>query len=171
MVDLTRVMSVRRCAVPPGRISRNTFKFLNNMQYPERNDREWFKLHEPAYRLAEKVGDCRHEHHGRTDTVCVGMGQLCRPDGASISTGGRRAASDASERFDREPLAPQSYSAPEHMMSSPPAALHSTAFTATSDSATTRHLTKSTLARPSRAVVERVSGQATLSRFSPAGGA
>lgn len=41
--------------VPPGQVSRNTFKFLVNLQDPEKNDREWFKLHEPAYRLAEKV--------------------------------------------------------------------------------------------------------------------
>jgi hypothetical protein len=32
-------------------------KFLDNLQYPERNDREWFKLHDPSYRLAEKVPD------------------------------------------------------------------------------------------------------------------
>jgi hypothetical protein len=41
--------------VPNGQISRNTFKFLVNLQDPEKNDREWFKLREPAYRLAEKV--------------------------------------------------------------------------------------------------------------------
>lgn len=40
--------------VPPGCVSRNTFKFLANLQIPERNDREWFKLHDPAYRVAEK---------------------------------------------------------------------------------------------------------------------
>ncbi|KAJ9097038.1 hypothetical protein QFC20_006280 [Naganishia adeliensis] len=40
--------------VPPGRISRNTFKFLVNLQDPEKNDREWFKMREPAYRLAEQ---------------------------------------------------------------------------------------------------------------------
>jgi hypothetical protein len=42
--------------VPPGQVSRNTFKFLVNLQDPAKNDREWFKLHEPSYRLAEKVG-------------------------------------------------------------------------------------------------------------------
>ncbi|KAI5450225.1 hypothetical protein NCC49_003242 [Naganishia albida] len=40
--------------VPPGQISRNTFKFLVNLQDPEKNDREWFKMREPAYRLAEQ---------------------------------------------------------------------------------------------------------------------
>ncbi|GHJ88795.1 hypothetical protein NliqN6_5197 [Naganishia liquefaciens] len=40
--------------VPPGQISRNTFKFLVNLQDPEKNDREWFKSREPAYRLAEQ---------------------------------------------------------------------------------------------------------------------
>lgn len=42
-------------SVPPGQISRNTFKFLVNLQDPEKNDREWFKMREPAYRLAEQV--------------------------------------------------------------------------------------------------------------------
>ncbi|KAG8892098.1 hypothetical protein FRB99_002960, partial [Tulasnella sp. 403] len=40
--------------VPPGEISRNTLRFLKDLMRPECNDREWFKLHEPAYRLAEK---------------------------------------------------------------------------------------------------------------------
>ncbi|KAJ3480469.1 hypothetical protein NLI96_g8327 [Meripilus lineatus] len=40
--------------VPPGQISRNTFDFLSELKVPEHNDREWFKLHEPVYRLAEK---------------------------------------------------------------------------------------------------------------------
>ncbi|KAK4687708.1 hypothetical protein P7C73_g2409, partial [Tremellales sp. Uapishka_1] len=42
--------------VPAGQISRNTFNFLRNLQIPERNDRDWFKAHEPAFRQAEKVG-------------------------------------------------------------------------------------------------------------------
>jgi uncharacterized protein (DUF2461 family) len=42
-------------AVPPGRISQNTLNFLKNLQIPERNDREWFRSHEPAFRQAEKV--------------------------------------------------------------------------------------------------------------------
>lgn len=33
----------------------NTLRFLKNLQIPERNDREWFRSHEPAYRQAEKV--------------------------------------------------------------------------------------------------------------------
>ncbi|KAF9462235.1 hypothetical protein BDZ94DRAFT_1298705 [Collybia nuda] len=40
--------------VPPGRISQNTFDFLENLRDPKCNDREWFKLHEPVYRLAEQ---------------------------------------------------------------------------------------------------------------------
>ncbi|QRW26027.1 hypothetical protein RhiXN_11104 [Rhizoctonia solani] len=40
--------------VPEGQISQNTFDFLLNLQDPEKNDREWFRLHEPVYRLAEK---------------------------------------------------------------------------------------------------------------------
>lgn len=45
----------RLMAVSPGRISQNTLNFLKNMQIPERNDREWFRSHEPAFRQAEKV--------------------------------------------------------------------------------------------------------------------
>lgn len=40
--------------VPPGQISQNTFDFLNQLKDPACNDREWFKLHEPVYRLAEQ---------------------------------------------------------------------------------------------------------------------
>ncbi|KAI0725484.1 hypothetical protein C8Q72DRAFT_852371 [Fomitopsis betulina] len=40
--------------VPPGQISKNTLNFLSELKKPECNDREWFKLHEPVYRLAEK---------------------------------------------------------------------------------------------------------------------
>ncbi|KAJ3995111.1 hypothetical protein F5050DRAFT_1769460 [Lentinula boryana] len=40
--------------VPPGQISKNTFNFLESLADPECNDREWFKLHEPVYRVAEK---------------------------------------------------------------------------------------------------------------------
>ncbi|KAL0253590.1 hypothetical protein I308_100964 [Cryptococcus tetragattii IND107] len=40
--------------VPPGQISRNTLNFLKNLQIPERNDRDWFKSHEPSFRQAEK---------------------------------------------------------------------------------------------------------------------
>ncbi|TFY75950.1 hypothetical protein EWM64_g8063 [Hericium alpestre] len=40
--------------VPPGQISHNTFNFLSQLRKPECNDREWFKLHEPVYRVAEK---------------------------------------------------------------------------------------------------------------------
>ncbi|KAL6298957.1 hypothetical protein BKA93DRAFT_830289 [Sparassis latifolia] len=39
--------------VPPGQISQNTFDFLAQLRKPECNDREWFKLYEPVYRLAE----------------------------------------------------------------------------------------------------------------------
>jgi len=40
--------------VPPGQISKNTFHFLSQLKRPECNDREWFKLQEPVYRLAEQ---------------------------------------------------------------------------------------------------------------------
>ncbi|KIO21870.1 hypothetical protein M407DRAFT_28581 [Tulasnella calospora MUT 4182] len=40
--------------VPSGQISQNTFDFLKQLTNPKFNDREWFKLHEPVYRLAEK---------------------------------------------------------------------------------------------------------------------
>ncbi|TYJ52282.1 hypothetical protein B9479_007125 [Cryptococcus floricola] len=40
--------------VAAGEISKNTLNFLKNLQLPERNDREWFKSHEPAFRQAEK---------------------------------------------------------------------------------------------------------------------
>ncbi|KAF8509652.1 hypothetical protein BU17DRAFT_19629, partial [Hysterangium stoloniferum] len=40
--------------VPPGQISQNTFDFLKQLAKPECNDREWFRLHEPVYRQAEK---------------------------------------------------------------------------------------------------------------------
>ncbi|EJF59938.1 hypothetical protein DICSQDRAFT_171662 [Dichomitus squalens LYAD-421 SS1] len=40
--------------VPPGQISQNTLDFLSELKKPECNDREWFKLHEPVYRVAEK---------------------------------------------------------------------------------------------------------------------
>ena len=42
-------------SVPPGQISRNTMNFLKNLQIPERNDRDWFRAHEPSFRQAEKV--------------------------------------------------------------------------------------------------------------------
>ncbi|KAF5364501.1 hypothetical protein D9757_011960 [Collybiopsis confluens] len=40
--------------VPPGQISQNSIDFLQNLADPDRNDRQWFKLHEPVFRLAEK---------------------------------------------------------------------------------------------------------------------
>jgi len=40
--------------VPHGRISRNTLNFLSDLMDPKCNDREWFRLHEPVFRLAEK---------------------------------------------------------------------------------------------------------------------
>ncbi|KAF5320425.1 hypothetical protein D9611_010814 [Ephemerocybe angulata] len=40
--------------VPPGQISQNTLKFLNHLKDPACNDREWFRLHEPVYRVAEQ---------------------------------------------------------------------------------------------------------------------
>ncbi|KAJ7757105.1 hypothetical protein B0H16DRAFT_1721564 [Mycena metata] len=40
--------------VPAGQISQNTFDFLTQLKDPKFNDREWFKLHDPVYRQAEK---------------------------------------------------------------------------------------------------------------------
>ncbi|KZO94731.1 hypothetical protein CALVIDRAFT_484012 [Calocera viscosa TUFC12733] len=40
--------------VPPGMISQNTLDFLGHMQDPKCNDRDWFRLHEPVYRVAEQ---------------------------------------------------------------------------------------------------------------------
>ncbi|CAK5263492.1 unnamed protein product [Mycena citricolor] len=40
--------------VPAGQISQNTLDFLTQLKNPECNDREWFKLHDPVYRQAEK---------------------------------------------------------------------------------------------------------------------
>ncbi|KAJ7165042.1 hypothetical protein C8R46DRAFT_1097999 [Mycena filopes] len=40
--------------VPAGQISQNTFDFLTKLKDPKCNDREWFKLHDPVYRQAEK---------------------------------------------------------------------------------------------------------------------
>lgn len=39
--------------VPHGQISQNTFNFLSQLKKPECNDREWFRLNEPVFRLAE----------------------------------------------------------------------------------------------------------------------
>ncbi|GFZ48206.1 hypothetical protein JCM24511_05954 [Saitozyma sp. JCM 24511] len=62
--------------VPPGMISQNTFDFLVNLQVPERNDREWFRSHEPAFRQAEKewqafVGLVQLKIHEADDEVPV----------------------------------------------------------------------------------------------------
>lgn len=40
--------------VPAGQISKNTLNFLKKLQDPKCNDREWFKLHDPVFRQAEK---------------------------------------------------------------------------------------------------------------------
>ncbi|PIL28783.1 hypothetical protein GSI_08827 [Ganoderma sinense ZZ0214-1] len=48
--------------VPPGQISQNTLDFLSELKKPECNDREWFKLHEPVYRLAETEWKAFVEH-------------------------------------------------------------------------------------------------------------
>ncbi|KAJ7662091.1 hypothetical protein DFH06DRAFT_1191442 [Mycena polygramma] len=40
--------------VPAGQISKNTLDFLTQLKDPKCNDREWFKLHDPVYRHAEK---------------------------------------------------------------------------------------------------------------------
>ncbi|RPD75971.1 hypothetical protein L226DRAFT_485028 [Lentinus tigrinus ALCF2SS1-7] len=48
--------------VPAGQISKNTLDFLSELRKPECNDREWFKLHEPVYRLAESEWKAFVEH-------------------------------------------------------------------------------------------------------------
>ncbi|PIL28791.1 hypothetical protein GSI_08835 [Ganoderma sinense ZZ0214-1] len=48
--------------VPPGQISQNTLDFLSELKKPECNDREWFKLHEPVYQLAETEWKAFVEH-------------------------------------------------------------------------------------------------------------
>ncbi|KAJ7628657.1 hypothetical protein FB45DRAFT_918896 [Roridomyces roridus] len=40
--------------VPKGCVSQNTFDFLSQLKDPKCNDREWFKLHDPVFRQAEK---------------------------------------------------------------------------------------------------------------------
>ncbi|KAF9445660.1 hypothetical protein P691DRAFT_709932 [Macrolepiota fuliginosa MF-IS2] len=40
--------------VPHGQISQNTLDFLTKLKDPACNDRQWFKLNEPVYRVAEK---------------------------------------------------------------------------------------------------------------------
>ncbi|KAH9846643.1 hypothetical protein C2E23DRAFT_948867 [Lenzites betulinus] len=51
-----------RGELPPGQISKNTLDFLSELRRPECNDREWFKLHEPVYRLAENEWKAFVEH-------------------------------------------------------------------------------------------------------------
>lgn len=60
--------------VPPGRISQNTLNFLKNLQIPERNDRDWFRSHEPAFRQAENewkafVGLVQEQFHEADEEV------------------------------------------------------------------------------------------------------
>ncbi|WVQ95521.1 hypothetical protein IAU59_002618 [Kwoniella sp. CBS 9459] len=62
--------------VPPGRISQNSLNFLKNLQIPERNDRDWFRSHEPAFRQAEKewkafVGIVQSKFHEADDEVPI----------------------------------------------------------------------------------------------------
>ncbi|WVQ85875.1 hypothetical protein IAT38_008043 [Cryptococcus sp. DSM 104549] len=62
--------------VPPGEISKNTLNFLKNLQIPERNDREWFKCHEPSFRQAEKewiafVGLLQQKLHEADDEIPI----------------------------------------------------------------------------------------------------
>ena len=62
--------------MPPGRISQNTLNFLKNLQIPERNDRDWFKSHEPAFRQAETewkafVGMIQLKIHEADDEVPI----------------------------------------------------------------------------------------------------
>ncbi|WWC72475.1 uncharacterized protein I206_106437 [Kwoniella pini CBS 10737] len=62
--------------VPPGMISQNTLNFLKNLQIPERNDREWFRSHEPAFRQAENewkafVGIVQMKFHEADDEIPI----------------------------------------------------------------------------------------------------
>ena len=41
--------------------------FLKNLQIPERNDRDWFRSHEPSFRQAEKV--CAPKSIRRSDDL------------------------------------------------------------------------------------------------------
>lgn len=50
----TVVQAPKTGRVPPGQISRNTMNFLALLAKPENNDRKWFKLREPVFRVAEK---------------------------------------------------------------------------------------------------------------------
>lgn len=56
---------VQLTAVPAGQISQNTFDFLSALQHPENNDRDWFKSHDPAFRMAEK------EHRAFVDVMQI----------------------------------------------------------------------------------------------------
>ncbi|TFK84362.1 hypothetical protein K466DRAFT_527456 [Polyporus arcularius HHB13444] len=58
----TVVQAPKTGRVPPGQISKNTLDFLSELKKPECNDREWFKLHEPVYRLAETEWKAFVEH-------------------------------------------------------------------------------------------------------------
>ncbi|KAJ9118052.1 hypothetical protein QFC24_006324 [Naganishia onofrii] len=78
-----------------GQISRNTFKFLVNLQNPERNDREWFKVHEPAYRVAEQISCMSPAMSYNTEcqdsTESFGLldhGWVVQPRGRSLIAGG-----------------------------------------------------------------------------------
>ncbi|WWC92166.1 uncharacterized protein L201_007120 [Kwoniella dendrophila CBS 6074] len=62
--------------VPPGMISQNTLNFLKNLQIPERNDREWFRSHEPSFRQAENewkafIGIVQLKFHEADDEVPI----------------------------------------------------------------------------------------------------
>ncbi len=83
-------------AVPPGRISHNTFNFLKNLQIPERNDRDWFRAHEPAFRQAEKVG--RPKSPCSSADNSSGMASLRGRSPIQIPREGRRDPHPPSER-------------------------------------------------------------------------
>lgn len=56
--------------VPPGQLSQNTLNFLAALQHPKYNDREWFKAHEPAFRMAEK------EHRDFVDAMQIKFNEV-----------------------------------------------------------------------------------------------
>ncbi|KAJ8095062.1 hypothetical protein PM082_010280 [Marasmius tenuissimus] len=77
--------------VSAGQISKNTMDFLTKLADPACNDREWFKLHEPVYRLAEKEWKDFVEKF--TDLLIEVDDQIpplppLRPGGQSVIAGG-----------------------------------------------------------------------------------
>ncbi|KAH8833723.1 hypothetical protein DL96DRAFT_1755141 [Flagelloscypha sp. PMI_526] len=47
-----RIVNAPSERAPPGQISQHTLSFLKQLEDPDCNDRDWFKLHDPVYRAA-----------------------------------------------------------------------------------------------------------------------